>query len=108
MKKNSGYSRFQQEQLTLRDELAVDRTVLANERTMLAYVRTALGFLILGLTFLHFLKEAIYRAAGYMFIGVAAMVLLIGMVRFIWTRIELGQIQRNATEEKGDDRSARG
>ena len=31
--------------LSLRDQLAADRTVLANERTLLAHVRTALGLL---------------------------------------------------------------
>lgn len=32
------YSRFDQEELIIRDYLAADRTVLANERTFLAYV----------------------------------------------------------------------
>ena len=48
------YSPFLQQQLTLRDELALDRTILANERTLLASVRTILALFLSGVTFLHF------------------------------------------------------
>lgn len=38
--------------LTLRDHLAIDRTRLANQRTLLAMLRTALGLILLSLTIL--------------------------------------------------------
>lgn len=48
------YERFQNCELILRDELAIDRTILANERTVLSYLRAALTLIIAGITFLHF------------------------------------------------------
>jgi putative membrane protein len=42
------YDRFKNNELILRDELAVDRTLLANERTLLAYLRfKGIGYLCL-------------------------------------------------------------
>ena len=78
----------------------VDRTVLANERTMLGYVRTALAFLVLGLSFLHFLEEAHYHVAGYAFMAVAAVVLLVGIGRFLQMHRELKRVRLMA--ESGD------
>lgn len=107
------YSRVNDQQLTLRDELAVDRTVLANERTMLGYIRTSLGFLVLGLTFLHFLEELYYHLAGYALMAVAVVVVSIGITRFLAMRQQLHRIRRistgvndgrTATTEEADER----
>lgn len=38
--KDSPYSKFDTDDLILRDQLAIDRTLLANERTLLAYLRS--------------------------------------------------------------------
>lgn len=48
------YDRFRGDDLILRDELAIDRTILANERTVLAYFRGAISLVIVGITFIHF------------------------------------------------------
>ena len=53
------YTRFEHEQLILRDELAIDRTRLANERTYLAFVRTALAMAIVGGTCIHFFPDSV-------------------------------------------------
>jgi putative membrane protein len=53
------YERFQREELILRDELAIDRTILANERTVLTYFCSALTLVIVGVTFLHFFEKGI-------------------------------------------------
>ena len=42
----------QNQQLILRDVLAIDRTRLANERTLLSWMRTAVMVLVSGLTLL--------------------------------------------------------
>jgi putative membrane protein len=94
------YSRFHRRQLTLRDELAVDRTVLANERTLLGYIRTALGFLVVGLTFLHFLQSVYAHAAGYALMAVAAVILLIGLARFWQIRRDLQRLRALAGREE--------
>jgi len=87
------YTRFRSEDLTLRDELALDRTVLANERTLLGYVRTALGLLVVGLTFLHFLEKAVYHLAGFAFMAAAIILLIAGTFRFRRMQRQLRQIR---------------
>ena len=54
--RQSPYSHYGSQALSLTDHLAIDRTILANERTLLAYLRTALGLVVIGATFLHFLE----------------------------------------------------
>lgn len=88
------YARFRTEELTLRDELAIDRTVLANERTLLAYIRTALGFLVLGLTFLHFLEKLVYHILGFSFMGFAAVIFVVGIVRYLQIRSDLKRARK--------------
>ena len=51
------YQRFLKEELILRDELAIDRTLLANERTLMAYVRLAITLIIAGVSIIHFAME---------------------------------------------------
>ena len=58
------YSRFDADNLILRDELAIDRTLLANERTLMAYLRSGVALLIAGATIMHFSAEGWFWAAG--------------------------------------------
>lgn len=92
---NPPYGRFEPNELTLRDELAVDRTVLANERTLLAYIRTALGFLVLGLTFHHFLDQRVYHIVGSGFMVVAAVIFILGGFRYFQIRTNLRQLRES-------------
>lgn len=85
----SPYSDFRSDDLTLRDHLAVDRTVLANERTYLAYIRTALAFVVIGATFLHFLHEVLLQTVGYAFAGLGGVVFVLGTLRFFRMRKKL-------------------
>ncbi|GAB2885573.1 hypothetical protein GCM10027046_12500 [Uliginosibacterium flavum] len=71
------YARFQSEDLILRDELAIDRTLLANENTLLAYLRSALTLVIAGVTFIHF-----FAASWLLWLGVAFVPLGIGVGLF--------------------------
>jgi len=95
---NDPYARFKLEELTLRDELAIDRTVLANERTLLAYIRTALGFLVLGLTFHHFLEQIVYHLLGFTFMGFAGVLFTFGIVRYLQVRRSLKLARRRKSE----------
>ena len=75
------YERFQREELILRDELAIDRTILANERTVLSYYRSALTLVIVGVTFLHFAEK------GYLiYIGAACIPVGLGVGVFGYRR----------------------
>ena len=77
------------EDSTLRDRLAVERTVLANERTLLAYVRTALAFVIAGVSAIEFLDVTALDLLGWIFVVAGAVTLVIGALRFTRTRRQL-------------------
>ena len=79
------YARFARNELILRDELAIDRTVLANERTMLAYVRTALTLIIVGVTFIQFIESGALRVLGFVFVPSGVLVGAFGAWR--WRRM---------------------
>ncbi len=76
------YARFQQDELILRDELAIDRTLLANENTLLAYLRSALTLVIAGITFIHFFSESWLLWLGIALIPLGLGVGLFGGWRF--------------------------
>jgi len=76
------YDRFSQEELILRDELAVDRTILANERTLMAYLRSALTLFIAGATFLHFFELGMLFWLGAAFIPSSLAVAMFGITRY--------------------------
>ena len=76
------YSRFHEQQLILRDELALDRTVLANERTLLAYLRTALALVLSGVTFLHFAQALWFSIVGVVCLAVGLAVLPLAVSRY--------------------------
>jgi putative membrane protein len=96
------YESFEEEELILRDELAIDRTVLANERTFLAYVRTALAFGIVGGTCLRFLDSLSYRIMGTACCVIAAGVLGIGAWRaaLIHRRVSVVRAKQRANAER--------
>ena len=78
---DSPYSRFGREELILRDELAIDRTLLANERTLLAYLRSAVSLGIAGISIMHFSAHGWYYWAGVACLPAGALTAVIGIVR---------------------------
>ena len=68
-------------ELTTRDWLAIERTKLANERTFLAYFRTFLVILGTGITILKLDLLADLKTYGIILIGIAPIILLIGIIR---------------------------
>ena len=76
------YGRFSQDELTLRDQLALDRTVVANERTLLAYLRTALALVVAGATLLHFLDSVFTELGGIFLILAGVSLLMVGASRY--------------------------
>jgi putative membrane protein len=76
------YSRFHDQQLILRDELALDRTILANERTLLAYLRTVLALVLAGVTFLHFANAVWFSIVGIVCLVVGLAVLPLAIYRY--------------------------
>lgn len=79
--------------LTLRDQLAKDRTTLANERTLLAYVRTSFGFAAGGATLLKlFPAEPSSRILGVALILAGLVIVASGVLRFYRTNLRLNQL----------------
>ena len=78
----SPYSRFDNKDLILRDELAIDRTLLSNERTVLAYLRAGVALLIAGVTIMHFSNEGWFWAVGVACIPTGIITSVIGVARY--------------------------
>ncbi|AOW19830.1 DUF202 domain-containing protein [Urechidicola croceus] len=74
------------EEITLRDQLAIDRTRLANERTFLAYFRTFIVILSSGIAILKLDILNDIRNLGYYFVVIAPFLLIIGVVRFFYVK----------------------
>jgi putative membrane protein len=79
---NHPYTRFEQNELILRDELAVDRTLLANERTLLAYLRSAVSLAIAGVSIIHFSEQFWYLVVGSLCLPGAIAVAVVGLLRY--------------------------
>lgn len=85
----SPYARFADDELTLRDLLAVDRTVVANERTLLGFIRTSLALLLTGASLIKFSDSQALNLAGWV-VGASAIPLsLAGAWHFIRRRAGL-------------------
>jgi putative membrane protein len=78
----AAYLQYARQQLVLRDELAIDRTLLANERTLLAYLRSGVALVIAGATIMHFAELGWFHAVGVACIPLGAVVAFVGAVRF--------------------------
>ncbi len=77
------------ENISRSDWLALQRTRLANERTFLAYFRTFVVVFGTGLTIVKVEILQSIVALGYTFLGVAIVLLAIGVTRFLLVRKRL-------------------
>ena len=69
---------------TLRDKLALKRTLLANERTFLAYVRTALSLIAGSAVLFQFFSDApLHLVTAWLLILSGGCMLIVGLFRFI-------------------------
>ena len=85
----SGYENFRYEEMGLRDYLAYDRTRLALLRTVLSIGRTALGLLASGAGLVILQEDRTLITLGYVLIGTAAVVLLLGILYYLKFRKRL-------------------
>lgn len=73
-----------EEDLGLRDLLALDRTILANERTVLAYARTAVMLGVSSVTLLKIFPDNPFAFfTGIALIPLAILIAAIGLQRFL-------------------------
>lgn len=80
--KDSLYSRFNKTSQTLRDELAVDRTLLANERTLMAYLCSGVALLIAGVSIIHFSNKGWLWGVGIACLPIGIITSIVGVVRY--------------------------
>ncbi len=97
--KESPYSRFESDDLILRDELAVDRTLLANERTLLSYLRAGVALLIAGVSIIHFSYQGWFWTIGLMCIPIGAIASIIGVLRYRRMNRSISLIRKQAKRE---------
>jgi putative membrane protein len=97
------YSRFCSDDLILRDELAIDRTILANERTLLAYLRSAVTLLLAGVTIMHFSVEGWFQMIGAACVPAGIIAGIVGVARYRRMNRAILYIRRQvaAYEENG-------
>lgn len=87
------YSKYNNKELILRDELAIERTVLANERTILAYFRTTLGIIVIGISIIKLFDLYILKISGIILLAIAIMVFIFGIYRFLKIRSFINKIR---------------
>lgn len=95
--KNPIYARFARENLILRDELAIDRTLMANERTLLAYLRSGVALLIAGVSIIHFSQQIWFWIIGIFCIPFGIITGLIGVARFRRMNEAIDLVRKNKT-----------
>jgi len=97
---NSPYERFISDNLILRDELAIDRTLLANERTLLSYLRAGVALLIAGVSIIHFSQEGWFWAVGIACIPTGLIAGIVGALRYKKMNRSICLIRRQSKEIK--------
>jgi putative membrane protein len=97
--KKSPYSRFDCNDLILRDELAVDRTLLANERTLLAYLRSGAALLIAGISIMHFSTQGWFWAVGIACIPAGIITGIVGVGRYRRMNKSISLVRRQSEFE---------
>lgn len=97
MKDSGAYARFlndAKDDLILRDELAIDRTLLANERTLLAYLRSAVALVIAGVTIMHFAQDDWFFIVGAVCIPAGLLTGGVGIARFRQMKRAIEDVRR--------------
>jgi putative membrane protein len=96
---NSPYSKFVSDELILRDELAIDRTLLANERTLLAYLRSGVALFIAGVSIIHFSREGWFWAVGIACLPAGAITITVGLWRHRKMNIAISLVRSQVEKE---------
>lgn len=96
------YHKLENQSMTLRDYLAIDRTLLANERSFLSYIRTALTLVIAGVTLIKFFGEGITEILGWGLIVFGTLLFFSGAVRYETNEEVIKRINGQLSEAHAD------
>jgi len=104
------YSRFDSDNLILRDELAIDRTLLSNERTLMAYLRSGAALIIAGASIVHFSMEGWFWVAGLSCVPLGIVIGAIGVVRYRRMNKAISSVRNQTKKETkhADERATHG
>lgn len=90
------------EQIILRDYLAIERTRLANERTLLSYIRSSLYLLLGGIAFFQLEIFPNFKYLAFVSLFFSALFFVIGIYRFTLLKKSLKKLYY-MSESKDDD-----
>jgi putative membrane protein len=99
----SPYSKFDNSELILRDELAIDRTILANERTLLAYLRSGVSLIIAGVSIMHFAQVGWFWSVGLASIPIGLVTGVFGVFRYRLINRSITVVRRQLPRMKNPD-----
>ena len=88
------------QEVILRDYLAIERTRLANERTLLSYVRSSLYLLLGGIAFLQLKNFPDFKYLAILSLIFSAIFLVIGIYRFALLKRSLKELYYNFEPNK--------
>jgi putative membrane protein len=86
------------EEIILRDFLALQRTKLANERTLFAYIRTSLYLILAGMTLIQLRELGSIQWIGILSIILSILFLVTGILRYIKLNRQLKHYYTNRDE----------
>ena len=84
------------QEVILRDYLAIERTRLANERTLLSYIRSSLYLLLGGIAFLQLKNFPDFKYLAIAALFFSALFLIIGIYRFMLLKKSLRKLYYNS------------
>lgn len=83
------------QEIILRDYLAIERTRLANERTLLSYIRSSLYLMLGGIAFLQLKDFPDFQYVAILALVFSAIFLIIGIYRFSVLKRSLKKLYYN-------------
>ncbi|MGE5943063.1 MAG: YidH family protein [Flavobacteriales bacterium] len=90
------------EQIILRDYLAIERTRLANERTLLSYIRSSLYLLLAGIAFFQLEIFPNFKFLAFLSLIFGIIFFVIGIYRFTVLKKSLKKLYYTFESKKED------
>jgi len=86
--------------LILREKLAIQRTVLSNQTTLLAFIRTSLYFLVAGLSIDNLLKFDYKYLIIYTFYLMSLLLFIISIINFFLHKKKINKSEKHVGNYK--------
>ncbi|MBT8325773.1 MAG: DUF202 domain-containing protein [Winogradskyella sp.] len=90
------------QEVILRDYLAIERTRLANERTLLSYIRSSLYLLIGGMAFFQLKEYSNFDYLAILSLVFSAIFFVIGIYRFTLLKKSLKRLYYMSEEQENN------